>query len=399
AQDIPIRDTTLDVLSVTAGDTTFVDSVAVTVENALPRGVEPFLLLASRGDTLDTRAITRFDSLPATYNKSATDTAAPIIEISSAVLKLRIEPTGTRATQPVTLSVYDVDSAGSDSVGALFRADRLLGSATFAVADLKDTIGIPLSNDSILAKMKAGGRVRFGIQATSAASVQLRLYATTNTTSTVGPALSVQVADTAIKTPFLFGVRSLEPRGDRKRAFELADYTYVVHAPEAPGPMTLAVGGLPARRTYIRFALPPLLVDSSTIVRATLLLTQIPTPTVDLTDSISVFPLIGLAASAITEPARAATLATRTVFFPTDSVSVPTLRLVPASSGQRQIEIGDLVRRWRLHPAKEPRAIVLQAEFEGSTAAEARFYSNDAPEALRPKLRLRYISRVQFGLP
>src|SRR5215208_6974852 len=54
-----------------------------TVESLSGLGTEPGLLLAARGDTLDTRVIIRFDSLPAKFTPAA-DTARPIITVDSA---------------------------------------------------------------------------------------------------------------------------------------------------------------------------------------------------------------------------------------------------------------------------------------------------------------------------
>jgi hypothetical protein len=45
------------------------------------------------------------------------------------------------------------------------------------------------------------------------------------------------------------------------------------------------------------------------------------------------------------------------------------------------------------------RALVLRAAAEGAQAGEIRFYSNEARADLRPRLRISYIPRVQFGIP
>ena len=45
------------------------------------------------------------------------------------------------------------------------------------------------------------------------------------------------------------------------------------------------------------------------------------------------------------------------------------------------------------------RALVLRSAFEGAEIGEIRFFSREAPAALRPRLRLSYIPRTEFGLP
>ena len=42
---------------------------------------------------------------------------------------------------------------------------------------------------------------------------------------------------------------------------------------------------------------------------------------------------------------------------------------------------------------------VLRANEEASSAAELDFFSSEAPETLRPRLRITYVPRRGFGLP
>src|SRR3954469_3167704 len=56
-----------------------------TVESFSGLGTEPSLLLSQRGDTLDTRVIIRFDSLPETFTPAG-DTAQPIKTVDSAYI-------------------------------------------------------------------------------------------------------------------------------------------------------------------------------------------------------------------------------------------------------------------------------------------------------------------------
>jgi hypothetical protein len=83
--------------------------------------------------------------------------------------------------------------------------------------------------------------------------------------------------------------------------------------------------------------------------------------------------------------------------FPIDS-----LRTAPADSGDVEIEVVSAVQTWRAYqPTQASRALVLHmpAPVEGATPDELYFFSTEAAEALRPRLRVVYVPRVGFGLP
>ena len=65
-------------------------------------GTEPGLLLASRGDTLDTRVVIRFDSLPTKFNASV-DTGRTILSVDSAHLRLRLDTLSLKVSGPLTI--------------------------------------------------------------------------------------------------------------------------------------------------------------------------------------------------------------------------------------------------------------------------------------------------------
>ena len=79
---------------------------------------------------------------------------------------------------------------------------------------------------------------------------------------------------------------------------------------------------------------------------------------------------------------------------------VDTLRLIPRDSGEKSLEIINIVRSWRfVGTTRTPRALVLRATEEGLLAGEVNFFSTDGPVAVRPRLRLTYVPRRGFGLP
>ncbi len=381
-QSVLVRDTILEAVAL---DTVLTGNPTV--------GTEPTLLLASRGDTLDTRVILRFDSLPATYRVTSGDTA--ITAIDSAFIQLRIDALGTKVTAPIRIDLYDVDTVAVDTALTallpLFRADRLLGGSTLDTSVVRDSIRVFFDNAKLLAKITAGARLRVGLRITSPAGAIVSLGASDGS-------LPAQLfydpapADTAIGA-LTVNLRSTTPTNDTRLQFDLADYVVIAKAPPGPPPGVLSVGGLPARRTFLRFIIPSLILDSSTVLRATLLLNQLPALSADPRDSVLILPQPVLAGEEVTDLSRAAALLS--------SIPIDTLRVAPGDSGPRQLEMVAAVRQWAAFGAtfRPQRAIVLRSSVEGVGAFEALFSSNEAAPALRPRLRISYSRTTSFGIP
>lgn len=379
-QSVDVRDTVVDALA-------FDSSV---VGYPTP-GAEPHVLVATRGDSLDVRGILRFDSLPSRFVRGG-DSA--ITRVDSVRVRLRLDRQGSRLTAPVVLQAFDVDTTAADTALAalvpLFRPERLIGQLRLVPDSLADTVFVPLNSAAVLDKITGGKRLRIGLRAAGGGPVQLRFV---SQQGGAGPQLSYRATpDTAVK-PITVGAISRSPSTNATFAGELADYTLVVRGTAPPPADAIAVGGLPARRGYLRFALPARIVDSSTVLRATLLLTQRPNRAVDPRDSITVYPQLVTAGTVITDIVRA-------VAFLAPVGSLDSLRVAPADSGQRSVEIAAAVRAWRAQGATgAPRAIVLRAGLEGSTAQQIVFFSGRAPAGLRPRVRLSYVPRAQAVIP
>ncbi|HJQ54174.1 MAG TPA: hypothetical protein VJ825_10050 [Gemmatimonadaceae bacterium] len=357
-------------------------------------GTDPTLLLAKRGDTLDTRVIIRFDSLPQTFIPAG-DTAHPITSVDSAYIQFIVDTTSIKGTNPVTIEAYDVDTTANDTstaaILALFRPDRFISSQTFARAQLTDTLKYFISNSAILTRIQNKQPLRIGLRATGVpGSSQMRMSASESPAG--GPVLFFRATpDTATK-PVVVLPLSKTPADDRILSAVLVDYTIIAEAPpEAPSGV-LSVGGLPARRTYFRFSIPDSIIDSSTVVRATLLLNQIPNAAIDANDTVKVVPQVVLAGRVVTDPTKAAQIIA--------AVTADTLRLKPGGSGETAVELARAFALWHAAPQDTlPRAIVLQSAVEGSSPLELRFSSSEDIAALRPRLRISYTSRVPLGLP
>ena len=377
---------------------TTIDAVTfdTTVGSAAPFATEPFMLLASRGDTLDSRVVIRFDSLPQRYRRALADTTTTAITtVDSAMLRLRLDLSEKQLAGPITVSAYDVDTDATDTSAAallpLFTAARLIGSQTFASADLKDSVRVPLSNATVLAKARANARLRVGLRITGTTG-QFHIYASE---SAIAPLLSFRVsADTAVK-PLTFTPYSKTP-SDAEQKLAFADFRLLVVTRPGGPPQSLLVGALPAaKRTYMRFLIPASILDSSSVLRATLLLQQMPNAGFGPLDTVAIVTHVVIAGKAITDPEQAARLIAAAEFTRTD-----TLRVAANASGAREIDIAPVLRIWRAQgDTLGPRAIVLRSAREGVSAPQAWFYSVEAAPALRPRLRISYTPANPFGLP
>jgi hypothetical protein len=367
--------------------------IDTTVQALSGLGTEPRLLLASRGDTLDTRVVIRFDSLPATFVPKG-DTAQPIASVDSAYIQLMLDTTTITGTDPVTIEAYDVDTTANDTssaaVLALFRPDRFISSQTFLRAQLTDTLKYFISNAAVLARIQSGAALRVGLRAVSVGSSQLRFI---STEGSFGPTMFFRATPDTATAPLTVLPFSRTPVGEAILAANLSDYTLIAKGPPPAPPSVLAVGGLPARRVYILFDIPSNIIDSSTIIRATLLLNQLPNTGIDPTDTVAFLPEVVLAGAAVTDPSKAAQII--------GTIGIDTLRLKPGDSGPANVELASAIAIWRtVKPDTLPRAIVLKSATEGNSPLELRFSSSeDVVAALRPRLRISFTSKVPLRLP
>jgi hypothetical protein len=384
-QAISLRDTTIDAVVV---DTTILGLPSI--------GSETYLMLSSHGDTIDTRAIVRFDTLPQTYQKSLVDST--IVHIDTAMLVTPIAHIDSlkRPKVPITIEAYNVDTTEADTVaavlGSLFRPDRFLGSKTFSPDSLKDTLQIPISTDSVLTRVLNGTQLRIGFRLVSSQGYDLRIGTGAASQSVT---LRIRASTDTAATAVIVSPLSRTPTDKPFIAGPLADYTIVVKGQTTNPPNLLSVGGVPSRRSYFRFDVPSRIVDSTTIVRASLLLTQIPNRRVDSRDTIYLHPLAILSSPVVTDVATALGFLSPPGSFGLDSVAV-----VPGDSGVKALEIVGLVRTWKLQTTTvSPRTLGLLSAVEGQSPAEVNFFSTRAPASLRPRLRITYAPQTNYGLP
>lgn len=358
-------------------------------------GAEAQLLLAARGDTLDARAILRFDSLPTTFRHTNTAIDSSIVDVDSAYVLLRFVAVDTLGPS-ITIEAYDVDvTAGDDTAVAVlaprFAPSRLLGSITYDPRTLKDTIRVPIDSAKLREKIQAEPqfrRLRVGVRITAASSAELTV-STSNSGNfpklvfKASLAATVPAADVSSlsKTPLLPNI-----------AADLMDFQIVAKAPPVAPANVLRVGGVPGIRGYMRFDIPAAIIDSSSIVRAQLVLTQRPNPEGAASrDTGAVQPFAIAAGGVFTD-------LNRVLLFL--SAAFDSTRLVPADSGVRSFEIIEIVRSWRGTTAERtPRAIALRSTTEGSKPWQVDFYSNEALLAVRPRLVITYVPQQAPRIP
>ena len=402
---------------------------AISEEHVVPgfleNGGEALLALIDRKDTVQTRAAVRFDTLITQYTDSVTDSLKTIDSLAQASLLLTVDRRRSTIQDSVVLEIFDVDDGSDDTTttgieSRLTEARRIgtrrLGKGDFDSA-LGDTVQVALDPNRILAILRrsteATRRLRIAIKASSPRSLVLRLDATT--AGSAGPVLRYRHPRAKSLTTM---VAHSDTPANTTVAAELADFTTIPVQPPRPSGSVIAVGGLPAKRTVLRFSIPDSIDKAAAIIQAELRLVQLPDPLRALVDTVVndtsvgpkarldtvvVAPLIGIGSAVVTaDPVRAGQLARRALA--TDAFSLPALRVAPSDSGVRTIDVAGLIRRWSTQPAGDPRYIVLATDpltgSEGAQSASAYFFSTAATNPdLRPVLYIRYIPRVGYGIP
>lgn len=395
-QAVPVIDTVIDGMAGLAVDTTVVGYP--------PIGTAPELLVASGGDSLDVRGIIRFDSITFEYQPSSSttsstgDTLQPAKTAYLPTLTLRLDSTTFRSGGAISMimQAYDVDTVGNDTavavLASLFRPDRFLGQASFD--SLSDSVSIPLDSGRIAVHIRGDKRVRIGLRLITTGRVDI----STAVGGGIAPSFKYfPTTDTTGVVEFTSVPRSVTPLADSLLQGDLATYPLIVVGSSPRVGERLDVGGMPARRVYLRFRLPTRIVDSSTVVRATLTLSVKGFGGFLPGDSLTIFPQAVIATSAISDPTKAAAfLAVSTI------VGIDTVRTSPDLADSVNIEFVNAVRRWSGHQTDSvTRAIVLRIANEGADPLVTSFYAAgpSIPKAQRPHIHIAYIRPTGFGLP
>jgi len=401
-----VHDTVIDGLSAMAIDTTIAGYPLL--------GTEPELLVAASGDTLDVRSIIRFDSVQYKYRPTSADTLQPVTQVINSYVRLVFDtlsfrprlPSGQPSGTP-TIAIYDVDTVGSDTavgvLSSLFRIDRRLATQSVVLASGTDTMRISLDSTKILAKIMGDHNIRLGIRLTAigVAPPNGRLNML-NATSGLPPVFSYEAdTDTTAIPAITAEARSTTPTNDSALAQRLLNYPLIVAGTSPPVGEHLDIGGIPARRTFVQFVLPTKIIDSATVIRATLTLHLIPNTMrgffTSPPDSLGVLAPGIISTPAITDPGHAAGFNA-----PSTVIGIDTSYFTPSYPDSINIEFVNAARHWKGRAADTvSRAIVLMGTNEGASPLIASFYPAlpSVPYALRPHVHLAYVNPVGFGLP
>jgi hypothetical protein len=385
-QTILLQDTIIDAV---LADTTVLGIPSI--------GNEVFLMLSSHGDSLDSRAIVRFDTITTTFT-GASSTDSTITEVDSAelVMPIALADSLRKPAAPITIEAYNVDTAATDTVASilasLFRQDRFLGSKTFVPDSVKDTLRIPISTDTVLDRVKNGTKLRVGLRLVTHEGYDIRVGSTVAGQSVT---LRFKASKDSAATPVTVTPISTTPANQLFLSAPLSDFSILVKGARPIDPNLLSVGGPPPRRAFLRFNIPSHIVDSTTIVRASLLLTQSPNRFVDTKDSIKVYPVAVLASPSVTDVKSMLQFLGNAGEFGTDSLSI-----APGDSGVKSFEVVGLTRLWKNQPATvAQRALALLSGTEGQRPAQIDFFSSRSPAAVRPRLRITFVPAINYGLP
>ena len=355
------------------------------------------ITMFNQGDTADVRIGVRFDTLPATYQIVGAASDSLIRKVDSATMIFLIDTLVRKPTTPITIDAFDIDTTARDTltstIAPLYRASRLIGSQTYQASDFKsDTVRLALSNAALFAKIKDTLRLRIGLRVRGAGTAKMRVLGTL-----FPPRIRFRVSsDTTVKPDTIFP-KSATPSGDifQQAAFRL--FPVVVKGLLPPPPTgRFVVGGLAGARAYLRFDIPSIVLDSVSVIRASLLLTQVAARSTGATsDTVSIYTQPVLASPSVTDVFTAATF-----LGPPGVYGVDSVRFAPRDSGARSIELVNLLRSWRaVGTTNTTRAIILRSPQEGSVPGELDFVSMEGPVALRPRLRITYVPRRGFGIP
>ncbi len=159
--------------------------------------------------------------------------------------------------------------------------------------------------------------------------------------------------------------------------------TFVFPPPPPKDPEVLVVGGAPAARTLLRVDLPTQIVDSSSVVRATLLL--VPSE-----------PVYGIAGDSVLIQTQSLSIdvgAKSPIVAPaTDSVGIGNTLVPIGWADTVSVDVTELVRVWRPLPTL-PRTISIRVLPEGASMSEFRFNSSRSGFGA-PLLRITYVPPV-----
>ena len=378
-------------------------------------GDEGTILLAHIPNRADVRGVMRFDSLLNYYTDTVHDTTAKFYSTVAhdALLWLTVNRSGfvaTRGSDQIQFLVYDVDTTADTTVSVLsgmFNTAHFLGASGVRLASALsdtlnasslDTVIIHLDTAKVLAKAQGDRKLRLGIVAYAVNNPSDGVRLTIN----LNPAPYVRyygsdarLSDTTVRR-VVSNFRSVTPVTDTSLLARLIHYPLIVQGAITDSMDALNIGGIPARRVFLRFALPPRIIDTANVIRATLMLHPKPQPLQLPSDTIVLYPWPVVSSNKVMTAAEATNFIVSNTIYSLDSVQV-----VPSAGTVVAFDFVNAVRNWQnVSDTVNTRSLVLRILPEGGTPLEASFWSSFAPDtSLRPHVRIQYVKRSGFGAP
>jgi len=350
----------------------------------------PLLLAADLPGFVDGRAIFRINGFGQRLIVSTADTGA-ILGADSARLQLTVARRDTGAHN-LSLAFYrlpiTVDStttfaglAGpfTDSLVKRVNIDTLLARPGHKDTLTGDSVVVDTVNNVLVLALKFdtaaaryvgtdSGTVAYGVRV-SADSLA-----------------SIAITRSTLSWQWYLRVDSIGTPVARKPGVLGAAFSSFVFDPPPPPPdSTLAVGGVPSARSFLRVAFPHFIRDSSQIIRGTLTLVPVAPVQGAPSDSFvveahTVFTDVGAKSPIIVDATR------------TDTAII---HIGPRDTAQ--IEVTNLLQFWASDTTRAT-TLVLRAKEEATSFSQIRFYPS-AAQAFRPAIQVTFVRRFPFGAP
>lgn len=337
---------------------------------------EGTILVASDLDSLKGLVLIRFAKRESRWFPIASDPVGVTIgSVDSVTLDLRV--TRDTAVKNLRLLVYrlpaTIDTTATYASMAPYFADSLIIDS------------IPVSNTLRI----AAARRRLPAAAVEplpadsgvvAIGVLLRADAPT--------AVTVSAVESGASARLKYYARGPAPQDTFRHTFDLSprlDMFVTNPSPAAPG-TDLLVGNLPSARSVMRFTIPRFLLDSGSVVRATLVLSQARAATGQPGESfdLEARPLVrDFGGKSITH---------------TDTLLYSKARVTVGDTAQISLEVARMLRFWAAAGDSLPRTILLRVTPEGGTLGEVSIASRTAGSRA-PYLRVTYVKPYAFGVP
>jgi hypothetical protein len=342
----------------------------------LPHEAGAMQLVADPGGALPTsRVIVRFLPFAERLLLRAGDTTTgPVLATDSFDIRVSVQARGGAGLE---LAFYRLPVTVDTSTTFVALDPYFADSTLLVIVAIPDT----LTADSVGARFAADAFPTFEADGRTA-GVGVELRAVDRGFVTLG---SLEGADAPILTRHVQLDSAGVPVPRREGKLPLVDTFVGPDVPPAAADL-LRVGGAPSARSLLRFTLPPRILDSSTVVRATLIL-------------VPAAPAVGAPGDTLHVLAQAvsADVGAKSPLIAVSQDSVLTQRVpVPVGVADTlRLDITTLVLAWAADSTR-PRSIMVRAVPEGGAFAEGLFGSSASP-AGRPALQLTFVPPLNLG--